>query len=114
MARAGEQALDHLLVGIRGRVGQERVQLIRCRRQTDQVEIHPPQERGPVGGRRGGEPLLFVDDGNEGVDGIAHPGGALDGRRDRPLGPLKGPVAARIVFRPLRDRAASALLDPPV
>jgi hypothetical protein len=89
------------------------VELVRCRRQADQVEVHPPQERGPVGGRRGGETLLFVDSGHEGIDGIAYPGGVLDGRQRRPLGTLKRPVPARIIFGPFRGGALSALLNPP-
>ncbi len=92
-----EQALDQLLVGVRGPVVDEGADLGGGRRQAEQVEIDTPDEGEPVGLGRRAQALLLQTGENEGVNGILDPGaiggvGELGEGGLRPF--LKRPVAA--------------------
>ena len=52
VVRRREQPVDQLLVRVRGRVVDEGLDLVRRRRQADQVEVQPADQRAPVGLRR--------------------------------------------------------------
>ncbi len=49
VARRGKIALDHALVGVVGRVVEKGRNLLRCRRQANQIERHAANQRCPVG-----------------------------------------------------------------
>ena len=55
-------------------VGEKGGHLFRRRRQTDQIEHHPPQQRPLFGRRRRGQPLLAELRDDELIDGCSHPG----------------------------------------
>ena len=57
--RRGEQPIDDRFVGVRARVGDERIDFRRRRRQADQIEGHAADERRAIGFRRGRQPFAF-------------------------------------------------------
>ena len=70
--RRRQQPIDHLLVGVRRLVLDEGVDLLRRRRQADQVEGHAAQQSALVGGRRRAPgPSLPVWPGGSGPPGRA-------------------------------------------
>ena len=74
VVRAGEQAVDLLLVGVGGPVIQELVQFLRSRRQAGQVQADAAQERGLWRFGRRLDPFLFESREDEPVDRVAAPG----------------------------------------
>jgi hypothetical protein len=71
VVRRGEEPVHHLLVGVRRLVREEGIHLRRRRRQADQVEVHPPDERVPVRLGRWLQPLLLQPGEDERVDRVA-------------------------------------------
>ena len=70
-ARRRQQAIDQSLVRVGARIPRERLDFLRCRGQTAEVEVKPPDQRAAVGFRRRSEPLLNQPGRNKGIDGIA-------------------------------------------
>ena len=97
-----QQPTHDLLVRIRRLVGDERIDLFRRRRQTDEIERQSANESPPIGlGRRGATPSFSRAGEEEAVDRVLDPSLVLDLRR---LGPGRGderPVL--LVLRPLLD-----------
>ena len=95
--RAVEEAIDHLLVGVIGGVGEEGEPLFGGGDQADQVEVDPAEERPLVGVGARPEPARLVLGGEERVDRVADPCRVLDlgdlGTDRR----LEGPVRAGVV-----------------
>ena len=87
-----EQAIDDLLEGVRGAVGEEGVDLRDRRRQADQVERQAPEERPLVGVRGGLEALRLQAVEQEAIDGVPRPSRALDRRGFRRPDGLEAPV----------------------
>ena len=98
---AGEQAIDEAFVGVGRFVGEKRGEFGRRRRQTDEVEMHPAAERGPVGLRRWGKPFFAESGPHEAIDPVSRPAVVLSLGHSRPLGLHKGPV--RPIVGPRRD-----------
>ena len=73
VARRGEQAIDHLLVGVRRLVREEGIDLRGRRRQAGQVERDAADQRRPVGLGRRRQPFLFEAGQDEGVDADCGP-----------------------------------------
>ena len=69
----GEQPVDELLVGVRRRIVQERIQQRRGRRQAGQVQRRPARQRPPVGLRRRVQPRCLQPRVNEVIERIARP-----------------------------------------
>ena len=92
VVRRGEQAVDDLLVGIRARVGQERVHLRQRRRKADEVEAHAADQGFATGLGRGAEPFTFQPREHEAVDRVPDPGRVHHRRRLRPHRLAIGPV----------------------
>ena len=81
IVRGGQQALDHRREGVRSRVLKEGLHLPGRRRQPDQVEGRPPQERPPVRVPRVRELFLLELREHEAVDRVPDPGFLPDGRK---------------------------------
>ncbi len=96
VGRCGEQAVDQARRGIRGRVPDEGVDLLRRRRQAGQVERYPPNEGSPrgCGGRCQLMPVQFRED--ECVDALPRPFRVPDRRRIDGLRRLKRPEFASL------------------
>ena len=90
--RRGEQAVDQLLVGQRVRVGDEGVDLLRRRRQADQVEREPADQGAAVGLRRRRQAFRLEPGQDERVDRVADP--ARVGAGQCPAQPAGGAAAA--------------------
>ena len=97
--RRGQQAVDDSFVGVGPCIGDKGVDLGGRRRQPDQVERDPAEQRGLAGLGRGLQAFLLEAREDEGVDGRARPVASArraesrDGpARDRPSGP--SPVRA--------------------
>ena len=95
----GEQAIDEPVVRFWVAIGDERVDLVRGRREPHKVDRQPLDERGPVGLRRRGQPFGFELGEDELVDRIAHPVGAphrglgrAHGRDESPVRGVCGPL----------------------
>ena len=86
--RAGQQAVDDLLIGVGRAVVQERLDLLGRRRQAGQVEAEAAEQRRAVGLGRGRQAVGLEARQDEGVDRVADPAAILDGRR---LGPPRRP-----------------------
>ena len=71
--RAGQQAIDDLLVGVGDCVGQEGMKLVGRGRQAGQIEVQPAQEHRParLGPRR--QAARRVLGGDEGIDRVSDP-----------------------------------------
>ena len=80
---AGEQPIDHLFVGIRGGIVEKCVLFGRGRRNADEIEIHAPQERAPIGGAGRFQPLRLMLRGQKSIDRIARPGSGVRNHRRR-------------------------------
>ena len=103
VAGRGQEPIDEALEGVRGRVGLESGHLCGGRREADEIERRPTDERPPIGFRGRGEAALLEASGNEGVDrrtadGI--PGNV--GADDRLPGPVVEPRIAPRPRGPLR------------
>ena len=72
-ARRGQQAIDHLFVGIGRFVGEECRNLFGRRRQAGQIEGQAANQRGAVGFLRRIDACFFHFGENQGIDGIANP-----------------------------------------
>ena len=114
----GLQAVNQALIRIRGLVLEEALDLLRSRRQADQVEREPAQEGPLIGGRRRCEPGRFQPRQDERVNRSPNPVPIVhDGRRHRLHGPERPVVTAPSEPGPadrLRDgrRPGGAHLDP--
>ena len=113
-----EEAIDDSLVRVRCAVGHERVELLWCRRQTDEVQGHAAQQ--PLLRRFRGwrQAFGFQRRQDEAVDGRAGPALVANGWRRVPHRPDVGPVLRRLGRQGCRGLAAGvgpggALLDPP-
>ena len=89
--RPGQQAVEQGFVSTRRCVGHERLDLLRRRRQTDQVEIRPADQRPLVGRRVRLQPLFFQLRQHERVDRVGHPIPVLHVRHRGPTDRLKRP-----------------------
>ena len=98
-----EQTINEPLVRLGAVVGQKRVHLFRCRRQTRQIERYPAEERGFVRLAGRGEPLLFQTRQNELVNRREGPPFVFDFRQWRSFRFDERPM--RFPFRALRDPA---------
>ena len=76
--RRRQQPVHPSLVGVGTRVAQKLVQFRRCRRQTEQVQTQPPNQRDAVRFRRWRDAVLLQPSENKRVDGIPDPCLALD------------------------------------
>ena len=85
IARRSQEAFDDLVVGLRGVVGEEGVDLGRCRRQAGQVERHAAEEAGFVGFGGGLKALGGKFGVQEGVDRRDSGGGGGNWRTHRDL-----------------------------
>ena len=108
IVRRGEEAIDDLLVGVRSGIGEKGVHLHHRRRQPDEIERDPADERGLIGLGRGREAFLSKPCQDEMVDRIADNGARDFDRRDgRPLRRGKRPMA--LIFGALGDPFADGL-----
>ena len=73
VARRGEKAIDHLFIGVRRAVGQERIEFRERGRQTGQIQRHSPQQLPARGFRRRTEPFTFQTVQHETVYGVTRP-----------------------------------------
>ena len=94
--RAGQQAIDDVLVPVRRCVPQGGIDLRGRRRQTEQIEAQPAKQGNAVGFPSGDDLLLFQSGEDESVNGIAHPGLITDRRLGNPDRRLECPVIPRI------------------
>src|SRR5206468_5179331 len=118
VARAGEQTFDdackRLLRTVRHKIGD----LGFRRREPRQVERGAPEQREPLGGRRGGNPLFLQLGEDEVVDRILDPAAVAHGRRLMAPDRLKRPEGAPLGRHPGRSgwdftfRPRSAEPDP--
>ncbi len=84
----GQQAIDHLGVGVGRGVVFERFDLVGRGRQAGQVECRAAQQRAPIGPRRGTQFVVFQPRENEAIDRAGGPVCVLDWRRiGKPHGP---------------------------
>jgi hypothetical protein len=98
IVRAGEEPVDHLLVGVGRGVGHERIDLLRRGRDPDEIGVESSQERRPVSlGRRREVGFLEFRE-HEPIDVFAWPGGVPHGGRGGPSRGHVGPV--RLIDRP--------------
>src|SRR5262249_19560135 len=88
-----QQPVHKSLVGVGRRVVDGGVDLLRRRRQPGQVERQPADEDAARRFGGGGEAVGLVLLGDEGVDGVADPGGVLSGGYGGPADGAGGPVA---------------------
>ena len=109
--RAGQQAIDDRRerLPIRRRVGQERLDLVRCGGQPRQVEGGAADQCPAVGARGGGQPLLRDPPIEEGIDRV---GRDITGSRRRGVGMaqrLIGPQVLGLVMAvgPVIGKAAT-------
>ena len=109
--RAAEEAIDHLVVRVAGRVGEKGVNLIACRRYADQVEVDAAQQHFLLRRRPRLETTSVMLGGNEGIDGIAHPAGVAHLWQRRANRHLIRPVFPRI-FGDRFSRCSRTLVDP--
>ena len=110
--RIGEQLLDELLIPVGRRIGLERGEVLRLRRQADEIERDPANEDVP---RRLGlrhDARLLVGLGEKGVDRVSHPRRVLHGGHFRSHPRLKRPMALWIGLGLLIRRRGAAGLDP--
>ena len=98
VTRAGQQAVDDLLIRLTGCVGQESVQLRPCRREAGEIEGHAAQPAVPGRLWTRLEPPRFVLGGDEGVDRVSHPGTVTDHRQRRSLHLLKRMPLVRLAI----------------
>ena len=77
VVRTGQQAVNQPLVGVRRLVIHERLHLLRCRWQPDQIERRAADELATVEGGIGLELLRFQPGEDEPVDVVARPGFVL-------------------------------------
>src|SRR5712672_404231 len=103
IARAREQAIDELFIGVARGVGDECRHFLRRWRQAGQIVAHAPDERAAIGLRRKRQALRFQAREDEPVNIILRPVGALRDRRRRSLWCYKRPVrlVACAFFDPL-------------
>ncbi len=93
--RAGEQPLHDFLIRIRRGIGQKRLQLLRRRRQSDEIERHPAQQRRLRRLGVGNDARRLLPGADEAVDVVFHPGRVLDrGRRHAPEPAIRPVIAA--------------------
>ena len=89
--RRGEQPIDQPLVSLRRLVVQEIVDLLRRRRQAEQIEIQPPHQRDPLGLAARRKSGRFQPRQHEAIDRVARPRGCRGFRnlrlRHRPICP---------------------------
>ena len=77
VVRAGQQPIDELVVGVGRRIGDERLDLLRRRRQADQVEVRAANQLAAIGGRVRRNALRFQPRQDEAIDRRAAPGFVL-------------------------------------
>ena len=87
-----EQPFHNFLVGVCGRVGDELLDLLGCRKQPGQVEGNPSDEGAAVGIRGEGGARLMQSRGKKGVDRRTHAVGRAGGGHRRIDDRLKRPV----------------------
>src|SRR5688500_16529809 len=92
--RRGEQPVNQTLPGAGGGIFQKSLDLLRGRRQAEQVKIGAPYERPPVCPRRRRQSLSFHGRKQKGVNRVAVPAGERRGRRAYAARRLEGPEAA--------------------
>ena len=103
MLLARQQPVDHLLVRIRTRVLKKRLLFRRARRKTDQVEIHPPQQRLLVSSPTALMPLACCSPATNtsiGLVAVLMPAGIS--------GLVNGATAQRLLFTPSAAPAGQA------
>ena len=107
VARIGQQLVDHFFICVGRRVVLEVVHFLRRRRQSDQVEVHAPQQGALGCGRRRLHALGLELLQHKGVDRIDHPCRILHLRNRRSHRFVQQPVQMRIHFLGrLRQRPA--------
>ena len=113
---AGEEPVDHLLVGVGRGVGHERIDLLRRGRDPDEIGVESSQERRPVSLGRGRDTSFLEFREHEPIDVVAWPGGVPHGGRGGPSRGHVGPV--RLIDRPCAnpvvERRLLLLRQPPV
>ena len=82
----GEKAVDQPLVGDGRRVGNERIDLLGRRREARQVVGDPPDQRPPIGRRRGTQAFLEQLHQDKPIDRVVRPGVRRSLRRERGAG----------------------------
>ena len=110
--RIGEQLLDERFIPVGRRIGLERGQFLRLRRQADEIERDPANQNST---RRLGlrhDARLLVGLGEKGVNRVSHPRRVLHGGYLRPHPRLKRPVALWIGLGLFIRRRGAAGLDP--
>ncbi len=113
VALRGEQAIDQAAVGVGARVRHEGVDLLRRRRQADQVEAQAADEGLARRLRRGRHALFLEPREHEGVDRALHPARVAHRGLLRPLRLQVGPVHGGRLGLLLRGvRAACPRVDP--
>ena len=90
VAVVGQQPVDVAFVSIRRRIGDEGIDLLRRRRQTNQIEGEAAGEHRPVGLGLEREPVSLEPRQHERIDRVAHGGGdhrhlRADRRHVRPM-----------------------------
>ena len=78
VVRAREQRIHQTWIGVGTLVGQERVDLLRCGRQAEKIQIEPTDQRGLVGFDGGFESFLLQAGEDETVHFVAGPFRAFD------------------------------------
>ena len=73
VARVGQQPLDSPGVGLGRSILEEAVHVLGSRRQPDQSEVEPPQQRPAGSAGRRSQSFLLQSGQDEGVDGVGHP-----------------------------------------
>ena len=92
VARRGEQAIDDGVEGVGGIIGEKRGGLLRGRREPDEIERRPAEERPLVGGGGRLEACRFDSSEDEAVDRSPRPSLECHLRRRAVAHGLKGPV----------------------
>ena len=92
VAVVGQQPVDVAFVGIRRRIGDEGIDLLRRRRQADQIEGEAAGKHCPIGLGLKREPVSLEPRQHEGIDRVSHRGSAgcfghlrADRRHVRPM-----------------------------
>ena len=101
--RADQQAIDHLVEGGRRWVIDKGLDFLGAWRQADDIERQTPDQGASVIGRGGLQVLGFEFREHIGIEGIARPGGILDGGWLGGFDRLPGPVLC-LAFRQIEGR----------